>query len=142
MDDLTTLRERLAEISDLGRAAGVLGWEQRVTMPPLGTESRADSLAALGRIIHQRLTDPEIGRLLERLAALEESLPYDSDDASLIRVTRRDYEKASRVPTELRVEMTRASARGHHAWIEARRTNDFASFLPYLRENVELRRRY
>ena len=58
MDDLTTLRERLAEISDLGRAAGVLGWEQRVSMPPLGTESRAESLATLGRIIHDRFTDP------------------------------------------------------------------------------------
>ena len=58
MDDLTILRERLAEISDLGRAAGVLGWDQRVTMPPLGTESRAESLATLGRIIHDRFTDP------------------------------------------------------------------------------------
>ena len=134
MDDLTTLRERLAEISDLSRAAGVLGWEQRVSMPPLGTESRAESLATLGRIIHDRFTDPEIGRLLERLAPLEESLPYDSDDASLIRVTRRDWEKACRVPTELRVEMTRAAASGHHAWVEARKNDDFASFLPYLRD--------
>ncbi len=134
MDDLSTLRERLAEISDLSRAAGVLGWEQRVSMPPLGTESRAESLATLGRIIHDRFTDPEIGRLLERLAPLEESLPYDSDDASLIRVTRRDWEKACRVPTELRVEMTRAAASGHHAWVEARRNDDFASFLPYLRD--------
>ncbi len=142
MDDLATLRRRLAEISDLGRAAGVLGWEQRVSMPPLGTESRAESLATLGRIIHERFTDPEIGRLLERLAPLEESLPYDSDDASLVRVTRRDYEKACRVPTELRVEMTRAAARGHHAWVEARRNDDFAAFLPYLRANVELKRRY
>ena len=73
MDDLTTLRERLAEISDLGRAAGVLGWEQRVSMPPLGTSSRADALATLGRIIHDRFTDPEIGRLLDRLAPHEES---------------------------------------------------------------------
>ena len=142
MDDLSTLRQRLAEISDLSRAAGVLGWEQRVTMPPLGTESRAESLATLGRIIHERFTDPEIGRLLDRLAPLEESLPYDSDDASLIRVTRRDWEKACRVPTELRVEMTRAAASGHHAWVEARRNDDFASFLPYLRTNVELKRRY
>jgi carboxypeptidase Taq len=142
MDDLSSLRERLAEISDLGRAAGVLGWEQRVTMPALGTESRAESLATLGRIIHDRFTDPGIGRLLERLAPLEESLPYDSDDASLIRVTRRDWEKARRVPTELRVRMTRAAARGHHAWVEARRSDDFASFLPYLRENVELKREY
>ena len=142
MDDLTVLRERLAEISDLGRAAGVLGWDQRVTMPPLGTESRAESLATLGRIIHERFTDPEIGRLLERLAPHAESLPYDSDEASLIRVTRRDWEKACRVPAELRVEMTRAAARGHHAWVEARRNDDFASFLPYLRTNVELKRRY
>jgi carboxypeptidase Taq len=140
MDDLSTLRERLAEISDLGRAAGVLGWEQRVSMPPLGTASRADSLATLGRITHDRFTDPEIGRLLDRLAPFEESLPYDSDDASLIRITRRDWEKARRVPTELRVEMTRAAASGHHAWVEARANNDFASFLPYLRANVELKR--
>ena len=142
MDYLATLRERLSEISDLGRAAGVLGWEQRVSMPPLGTESRAESLATLGRIIHDRFTDPEVGRLLDRLGPLEESLPYDSDDASLIRVTRRDWEKACRVPTELRVEMTRAAARGHQAWVEARRDDDFAAFLPYLRTNVELKRRY
>lgn len=142
MDDLTTLRQRLAEISDLGRAAGVLGWEQRVSMPPLGTAARADSLATLDRIIHDRFIDPEVGRLLDRLAPLEESLPYDSDDASLLRVTRRDWEKARRVPTELSVEMTRAAASGHHAWVEARRNDDFASFLPYLRENVELKRRY
>ena len=142
MDDLAILRERLAEISDLGRAAGVLRWEQRVSMPPLGTPSRADSLATLGRIIHDRFTDPEIGRLLDRLTPLEESLPYDSDDASLLRVTRRDWEKARRVPTELRVEMTRTAAGGHHAWVAARENDDFASFLPYLRANVELKRRY
>ena len=69
-------------------------------------------------------------------------MPYDSDDASLIRVTRRDWEKARRVPADLRAEMTRAAARGHHAWVEARRTNDFAAFLPFLRTNVELKRRY
>ncbi len=141
-DDLLTLRQRLAEVSDLSRAAGVLGWDQRVTMPPQGTEARAEALATLGRIAHERFTDPEIGRLLERLAPLQESLPYDSDDASLIRVTRRDWQKACRVPADLRVEMTRAAARGHHAWVEARRTSDFASFLPYLRTNVELKRRY
>lgn len=139
---LRDLKLRLAEVADLSRAAGVLGWEQRVSMPPLGTEARADQLATLGRIVHERFTDPEIGRLLDRLAPLEESLPYDSDDASLIRVTRRDWEKERRVPPELQEEMTRAAASGHHAWVEARRNDDFASFLPYLRRNVELKRRY
>jgi carboxypeptidase Taq len=139
---LRDLKLRLAEVSDVSRAAYVLGWEQRVTMPPLGTEARADQLATLGRIAHERFTDPEIGRLLDRLAPLEESEPYDSDEASLVRVTRRDWEKERRVPAALQEEMTRAAASGHHAWVEARRTDDFGSFLPYLQRNVELKRRY
>jgi carboxypeptidase Taq len=77
---LTELRERLAEIADLGRAAGVLGWDQRVTMPPLGTEARAESLATLGRIIHESFVSDEIGRLLDELRPLQESSAYDSDE--------------------------------------------------------------
>src|SRR4030095_12019266 len=127
----------LAEISDLGRAAGVLGWDQRVTMPPRGTEARAEQLATLGRITHERFVDDEVGRLLDAAEPLVESLPYDSDDRSLVRVTRRDWEKARRVTADLRAEMTRQGARGHHAWVEARQANDFPSFLPYLRTNVE-----
>jgi carboxypeptidase Taq len=139
---LEELRRRLAEVSDLSRAAGVLAWDQRVTMPPLGTEARAEQLATLGRIAHERFTDDEVGRLLEAAAPLVESLPYDSDDASLVRVTRRDWEKERRVPAELQEEMTLEAARGHHAWVRARRDSDYASFRPYLEKNLELKRRY
>ena len=138
----TTLKERLAEVSDLGRAAGVLGWDQRVTMPAQGAEARAEALATLGRIAHDRFVDDEIGRLLDEAAPLEEQLGFDSDEASLVRVTRRDWEKARRVPSELRAEMTRQAARGHGVWVEARRTSDFAAFLPALRRNVQLKLRY
>ncbi|HET8813285.1 MAG TPA: hypothetical protein VFM67_11870, partial [Gaiella sp.] len=139
---LVELKRRLAEVSDVSRAAGVLGWDQRVTMPPCGTEARADQLATLGRIAHERFVDDEVGRLLDDAGPQVASLEYDSDDASLVRVTRRDWEKARRVPAELREEMTREGARGHHAWVEARRDNDYASFRPYLERNLELKRRY
>ncbi len=140
--DLRTLKERLAEIFDLSRAMAVLSWDQKVTMPTGGHPARAESLATLGRIAHERFVDDEIGFLLERLRPLEESLEYDSDDASLIRVTRRDWEKQRRVPTELRAEMIRSAALGNQVWIEARASSDFASFLPALRRNLELKQRY
>ena len=140
--DLRALRERLAEISDLTRATSVLFWDQKVTMPEGGHPARADALATLSRVIHEKFVDAEVGRLLERLGPLEESLDYDSDDASLIRVTRRDWEKQCRVPTELRVDLTRAAALGNQIWIEARATNDFAKFLPALQRNLELKQRY
>jgi carboxypeptidase Taq len=140
--DLRALKERLAEISDLGRAAGVLAWDQKVTMPPGGHPARAEAMATIGRIRHENFVDAETGLLLERLQPLEESLDYDSDDASLIRVTRRDWEKQRRVPTELRTEMIRSAALGNQVWIEARATNDFAKFLPALERNLDLKRRY
>src|SRR6478672_9951858 len=139
---LVELRRRLAEVSDVSRAAGVLGWDQRVTMPPRGTDARADQLATLGRIAHERFVDDEVGRLLDDAEPQVAALEHDSDDASLVRVTRRDWEKARRVPADLREEMTREGARGHHAWVEARRDNDYASFRPYLERNLELKRRY
>jgi carboxypeptidase Taq len=140
--DLRTLKERLAEISDLNRSLGVLAWDQKVTMPAGGNAARAESMATLGRIAHERFVDEEVGRLLERLRPLEESLDYDSDDASLIRVVRRDWEKQRRVPTELRTETIRAGALGNQVWVEARERSDFAQFLPVLQKNLELKRRY
>ncbi len=140
--DLRTLKERLAEISDLYRSLFVLAWDQKVTMPTGGHPARAEAMATLGRIAHERFVDEEVGRLLERLRPLEETLDYDSDDASLIRVVRHDWEKQSRVPTELRAEMIRAGALGNQVWIEAREKSDFSMFLPALERNLELRRRY
>ncbi len=140
--DLRALKERLAEISDLTRTGMVLSWDQKVTMPPGGHPARAEALATIFRIAHERFTDDEVGRLLERLRPLEESLDYDSDDASIIRVTRRDWEKQRRVPTELRTEMVRAAALGNQVWIKARAENDFAGFLPALQRNLELKHRY
>jgi len=87
--DLGTLKERVAEITDLYSSLCLLDWDQKVTMPPAGHCARAEALATLGRVHHERLVDDEMGRLLDRLRPLEESLDYDSDDASLIRVTRR-----------------------------------------------------
>ena len=136
------LRRRLAEISDLARASAILGWDQQTMMPPRGAPGRAEELATLGRVIHERFTSPEIGRLLDELSEFEQEHPYDSFEASLVRVARADWEKARKVPVDLRAEMSRAASLGHPVWVKARRENDFASFLPVLRENLELRRRY
>ena len=98
-------------------------------------------MATLGRIAHDRFVDDEIGSLLERLRPLEESLEYDSDEASLIRVTRGDWDKERRVPQSSAPRCSRRR-RGALTWVDARATNDFSSFLPVLERNLELRRRY
>jgi carboxypeptidase Taq len=136
------LIRKLAEIHDVRMARSILSWDQHTKMPPKGGEVRAEQLGTLDRIAHELFIADEIGELLEGLRQYEEGLSYDSDEASLIRVTRRDYEKARRVPPDLRAELTRAGAKALPAWIEAREKSDFSIFLPYLVRNVELQREY
>jgi len=143
MDErLAELRRRLGEVSDLRSALSLLDWDQMVMMPPAGAAVRAHRVATLERVSHERFVDPRIGELLDELRDLEGSLPYDSDDACLIRVTSRDWEKASRVPADLAAEQARAASEGMEAWVVARETNDYAAFRPWLDRHLDLKRQY
>ncbi|HKZ70789.1 MAG TPA: carboxypeptidase M32 [Anaerolineales bacterium] len=136
------LKTRLAEIHDLEKIRWVLGWDQRTMMPPKGGAVRAEQLATLEKVRLEKWTSPEIGKLLDDLRPYQESLPYDSDEASLIRYARREYDKLLRVPPALEAEMARAASIGTEAWIEARKKSDFSIFLPHLQKNVELKFKY
>ncbi len=141
-DALERLKERLGEVTDLGKATRILSWDQQTMMPPAGTGHRADQMATVQRLAHERFTDPEVGRMLDELRPLEESLDPDSDDATLIALTRRDYEKAVNVPASLRAAMTHAAAEARPVWVKAKTESDFASFLPSLERIVELKLQY
>ncbi len=141
-DALEQLKERLAEVMDLYKVVRLLSWDQQTMMPPAGTGHRADQMATVQQLAHERFIDPDVGRLLDELQPLEESLDPDSDDASLIRVARRDYEKAVNVPASLRAEMTRAAAEARPVWVKAKAESDFVSFLPSLERIVELKLEY
>jgi carboxypeptidase Taq len=141
-DALEGLKERLGEILDLTKVVRLLSWDQQTMMPPAGTAHRADQMSTVFRLAHERFTDPEVGKLLDDLQPLEDSLDPDSDDAALIRLTRRDYEKSVKVPSSLRAAMARASAEARPVWVKAKAESDFASFLPSLERIVELKLEY
>jgi carboxypeptidase Taq len=139
---LEQLQARLAEVTDLSKAATLLFWDQRVMMPPGGAAARAEALSTLSSLTQERFVAGDIGELLEDLRGLEEGSEYDSFEASLIRVTRRDYEKAIRVPPELVGEMSRAAALALSAWGPAKEQSNFELLRPHLETHLELKRRY
>ncbi|MQA75063.1 MAG: carboxypeptidase M32 [Solirubrobacterales bacterium] len=136
------LLEMLGEISDLGRARELLAWDEHTKMPPRGAAARAEQIATLTRLRHRRLASDELGRLLDAAEATLEGARPDSFAASLVRVSKRDWEKARRVPAELRAEIARTTALAEHTWEAARAESDFGAFLPSLERVIELKRRY
>jgi carboxypeptidase Taq len=141
-EHLRDLRLRMAELADIGHASALAHWDQQTKMPHAGGESRAEALATLERISHDLFTADETGRLLEGAEGETASADHDSDDACLVRLVRREWDKARRVPTELAAELAHAASTGQEAWITARANSDFAAFAPALQRNFELARRY
>jgi carboxypeptidase Taq len=143
MDEkLQKLKGHLAEIEDLKNAAYLLEWDQMTYMPLGGAEARARQIATLQRLAHEKAIDPALGNLLDDLRPYEASHPYDSDEASLVRVARRDFERLTRVPASFMAEMYNHTALTFQAWAEARPANDFAAVRPYLEKTLDLSRQY
>ena len=136
------LKTRLLEVNDIWSAAGLLHWDQSTYMPPGGAAARARQMATLDRLSHEKFTDPAIGRLLDALEPYQQSLPYDSDEASLLRLTRRRYERAIKVPPEFTAEVTNHTSESYQVWTEARPANDFERVRPYLEKTLAYSRQF
>ncbi len=140
MTALDELKARLLEVDDLKSAASLLRWDQATYMPPGGAVARGRQTSTLGRLAHEKFTDIAIGRLLDQLERETASMPHDSDDASLVRVTRHHYEQAVRIPASLVSACDEHAAKSYQAWTLARPANDFATMVPLLEKTLELSR--
>jgi carboxypeptidase Taq len=134
---LERLRVILAELADLRHTESVLDWDARVSMPPAGAEARAQVAATVTTLMHERFVSEEVGDLLEALDGAG-----DDDDAALVRVTRREWDRARRVPSGLAGEIAHAAGIGVAAWDRAKAASDFDSFVPHLERQLELKHRY
>jgi len=141
-EKLASLKERLRVVSDLRSAANLLQWDESTYMPTEGAAARGRQLATLRTLAHEHFTAPETGKLLDEVEPLETELPFESDDASLIRVTRRDFEKATRVPSRFLEKLQTHTSRSYHLWAEARPEDDFAKVSDALERTVDLSREY
>ena len=128
--NFSELKQRLQAIEDLRCAEAVLNWDQSTYMPAGGAEARGRQLALLSSLGHERMTDPMIGRFLDALTPWAEAQGPDSDAAALVRVTRRDYDRATRVPPSFMRKLTEHTSAAYHAWQRARPANDFAAMRP------------
>ena len=124
-EKVVKLKSLLTEIYDLERAEAVLSWDQLVMMPSGGAEARGRQMALLKKLAHEKQTAPELGRLLEDLQPVADNLNSDSDDACLIKVAMRDYQKAIKVPASFMGEFAAHTAATYEAWVKAREAKNF-----------------
>lgn len=136
MNDYAELIRRWKETSLLGSCSAVLGWDERTYMPRNGSALRADQLALLARLCHERVIDPQIGDLLSKA----EATSADADAQANLREIRRACSRAVKIPAALVEELARTTTRAQQAWAEARAANKYSQFQPWLEKIVNLKR--
>ena len=120
----------------LGQVAGLMSWDQEVMMPPKGAESRAEQAAAIEEVTHERSCNPQLGEWLEQLDGAD----LDETSAANVRLVRRSYDRANRIPADLASETARVTSRAQGVWAQARADNRFEDFAPILDTILKLKR--
>ena len=134
MSDYDDFIGRVKELNLIGSLTGLMGWDQETMMPPKGGKLRSEMMAFLSKQAHSRITDSEMGKLLDSL----ESHKLTDEQAANVREIRSSYDKATKLPEELVEEKARHKSQALQVWQEARSENDFEKFRPYLEKTVEL----
>ena len=128
--------ETLQRIADVKYATAVLQWDQETYLPPKGVDTRARQVATLSELAHTMFTEPSLGVLLEEL----QSETKTEDQHHNVRLTKEDYDKNKKLTPAFVRTMSEAVSAAFHAWIEARKQNDFKLFEPALTKLVLLKR--
>lgn len=137
---LGELKQHLLEVNDLQRASSVLSWDKNTYMPSGSAVARGRMMSTLNRVAQEKLTSPVVGKLLEDLIPYGESLPFEHDDAALIRAAKRNFERYSKIPPRLIGELFAHGAETYQVWRKARAENDFKATEPYLEKMLDISR--
>ena len=136
MEAIEQLRTLDSEAKTIEHIGAILGWDQETYMPAAAIDERADQLAMIESLVHDKISSPRIGELLAELGSTsanpEGGTGLRAIDRAYLRVMRRIHDQATKLPGELVSEMARATSLSQAAWAEARKANDFAAFAPHL----------
>ncbi|WP_257288699.1 carboxypeptidase M32 [Endozoicomonas sp. SESOKO2] len=130
------LVERFNKLYRFQHLSAIASWDQSAIMPSGGNQARSEALAELSGLMHELLTEEQVGHWLQEAREKAD----DTVTQSSIREMERSWRKASVMPAKLVKAQSLASSKCEHAWRTQRPKNDWKGFSENLKEVVKLAR--
>jgi carboxypeptidase Taq len=134
------LLNHLQQVHHLTTTLAVLEWDMQVNLPPAGYGYRGEQIGTVTKMRHELFTSDKTAELLDASAQETGDLAYDSDEASMIRVVRQDYEQQTRFPSQFVADWARITTEAHETWAKARSESNFRHFQPTLQQVMDMAR--
>ncbi|WP_449536504.1 carboxypeptidase M32 [Ferdinandcohnia sp. Marseille-Q9671] len=145
----TTLQEKVNQfkeldqkITHLNSVLALAEWDQKVMAPKKGRSLFANSIGTLSTEIFKLSISKEMGELLDVLRAEDVYTQLDDVTKAIVRERNSFYQQSKSIPSELYNEYIVLTSNANDAWEEARETNNFNVFLPYLERIVEIKKQF
>ncbi|MCC6288686.1 MAG: carboxypeptidase M32 [Chitinophagaceae bacterium] len=129
--------DHMRSIADVKFALAVLQWDQETYLPIKGAAFRGQQMATLSEISHKMFTDEKLGVLLDQL---NNDSSLDKKQLRNVELTSEDYNKHKKYSSRFVRKLSEATSRSYHAWIDARKQNDFNVFERDLNALVDLKK--
>jgi carboxypeptidase Taq len=136
MKPLDKLKNCATELTNLNNILALLQWDQEVMMPTAASPERAAQFGVLSGIIHQKISDPHLGALLQQ--AIENPNELSTADQALIRIMLREHDKNAKLPEEFVTDFARLTSEALPVWVSARQQSDFGIFHPVLEKIIAM----
>lgn len=112
------------------KALNVIYWDMRTGAPKKGLAQRSE---VVGTLFAMQTSD-ELGELLTALEA--QQADPDTVTCRLVEEVRKNYDQNKKIPADEYKEFVILQSKAETAWEEAKATNNFALFLPYLEKII------
>lgn len=134
--DYPSLDNRLKEIHTLSSIGGLLSWDEQVNLPADSQDARASQSSLVARLAHEASSSPELGRTIKALEA--DIATLDPEQRIVLHDARKQYDRATKLPSEFVQRRSRLESEAYHAWAAARKDSDFAAFAPFLQRQIDI----
>lgn len=122
------LKEHFKKVHLLQGGSSIISWDMETMMPPHAADERAEILATLSAVIHEKATAPQVGEWLN------ETQVSDEWDVRNLQLLKQDYALRSLVPEKLVFRISELQNKTTNVWQEAKPDNDWKKVEPYLTE--------
>jgi carboxypeptidase Taq len=131
--------ETLQKRADIEYASAVLSWDKETYMPPKGAKFRSQQVATLSGIAHEIFTDKSFGTILKTLNNNSDRL--STKEKRNVELSLREYSRIEKLNTSFVIERSKAVSKAYHAWVAARKVNNYDTFKEALGALIEIKRK-
>lgn len=125
------------EMKNYELAASRIHWDMETVAPKKAIKREIEVLTFLRTKIFAMSTDPEYGSWLHTLMEPENFDALEPVWRYTVRKKAKQYDNFINIPAEFYKKTVSDRATSEHKWQEAKRTNNFALWAPYLKQEIE-----